>query len=361
MRMLRFRTMSYLDKACTSMEAFSLLVPAGWACEGDVRWSMDNPMLPATCGFKASGQDVDIQALPGHAFFWTSLPHVRLSHPVGSRYLGATVCPPLNPPDFLRDVVLPAVRPNASDMEFVQLSPPVDMGSTLGYGETFQSCRSASSSGASARVLYVEDGRQYEEELYCTVTTFPFRVQAGGTCIDCIFWIADHLISLRAERGRLAGVKGILQTIVYSFRLNPRWLEKYNRITLFLKDRQLYKPYSLRQLSADVDTITFSSGDLFSDGSLPSGTLRQSAYRWIADSLSDAGLIAEYYDPIQQICVWLPAGYDLAWVSETGEYVLGDATDDSLEPGVSGNWQKMEPMGLEPQTGEPSPTAATCI
>lgn len=352
---MHFKTVSYRDSACTTMDAFSLLVPTDWAFEGGIQWRMDNVMMPATCGFKVSGGGVEMQALPGQAFFWTSLPHVRLSHPVGSTYLGAAVCPPLSAPEFLTRVMLPALRPEVDDLTVVREGPATDMGSALGFGATFEDCGSAGSSGAGARVRYRQGDKQYEEELYCTVTAFSFEIPAGGALIDCIFWIADHLFSFRAEQGRLDELKGVLQAIMYSFRLNPHWVGRSNRIVLLLKDRQINKPYSLRQLNAETACLAVGP-----DASLDSCALRQSAYRWIADSLSSDGATGEYYDPIQQICVRLPAGYTYAWASDAGEYLLSNSVDAYPYSGFTELWKIMEPISLGPPVGGPSPSPETC-
>jgi len=305
-------------------------------------------MMPATCGFKASGCGVEIQALPGQAFFWTSLPQVRMSHPVGSTYLGATVCPPITAPDFIRRIMLPALRDDADELTLVSESQPVDMGNTLGFEATFKSCGISESCGAGARVKYQQNAKEFEEELYCTITSFKFALPAGGDLIDCVFWMADSLFSFRGERGRIDEVKDILQTVMYSIRYNPQWLDKNNRIVLFLKDRQINKPYSLRQLSIDLDggVVQYSDGMQYRDQ-------RQSAYRWIADSLCRNNSTDEYYDPIQQICVRLPAGYDDAWASDTGEYLLSNHNDLSSDNRFTEIWKVMEPLRVEPAVNTP--------
>ncbi len=354
--MLYFKPVNYRDKACTGLEAFSLLVPDGWGFEGGVRWSADDVMMPATCGFKVSGNGITVQALPGQAFFWTSLPHVRMSHPVGSKYLGAMVCPPMGTSEFITDIMLPALRPDAEEVSIVMESPLVEMGNTLGMDATFMSAGSAASSGACVKVMYRQNDTQYEEELYSIVTSFEFRVPVGDTPVDYLFWMADPLLSFRAEAGRLDPVKNILQSMVYSFRFNPLWLEKSNLITLYLKDHQINKPYSLRQLSVDVDRAA-----IFTDDRLQSCSLRQSAYQWIAGSLSLGNLTGEYYDPVQQICVQLPQGYDQAWASDAGEYLLSNQGDFALDYRFTDAWTPMEPISIEAPVGAPSATPATYV
>lgn len=352
--MMRFRTFNYVDKACTGMEAFSMLAPADWSLEGGIRWSPDNVMMPATQGFKVSGSDISMEVLPGEAFFWTNLPQVRLSHPVGSRYLGATVCPVFHAGDVIKRILLPAYRGDAGRVVIREESPATDIGGTLGFESAFKNCGISSSEGASLRIEYAEDGKTYEEELFCTVTSFRFAVPSGGSDICVMFWIADHIFSFRAPAGTLDGMAGTFQSMVHSYRINPWWLDKYNRIVLFLKDRQMYRHFSLRQLSADVEKAGTSH-----DAGMRSYALRQSAYRWIADGIGRRGSTGEYYDPIQQICVRLPSGYDHAWASDTGEYLLSDHRDIHPDSGFAEIWKSMEPLSIEPPGPGPSAASAT--
>lgn len=353
--MLRFRTVSCIDKACTGLEAFSLLVPAGWGFEGGVRWSVDNTMMPSTSGFKVAGDGVEIQSLPGQAFVWTSLPQVRQSHPVGTRYLGATFCPPLDASEFLTLMMIPALRPEVDGLTIIRGIPPVDLGSTLGFEATISPGESAHSFGSGIRVQYRESGKIYEEVLYCTVTTFTYKIPVGTAFIDHIFWMADHLISIRAEQGGLDGMKDLLQAILYSFRINPLWMEKANRIALYLKDRQLNKPYSLRQLGTEIDEAVVPGAD-----GMQASELRQSGYRWIADRLCGVSSPGEYYDPIQQICVRLPSGFEHAWASSAGEYLLSNRDDQIEGKCDEDKWKIMEPINLEAPAVGPSETPATC-
>ncbi|CAJ35315.1 hypothetical protein [Methanocella arvoryzae] len=354
--MLRFKTVSCLDKACTGLEAFSLLAPAGWDFEGGIRWSVDDTMMPSTSGFKIAGDGVEMQFLPGQAFVWTSLPQILLTHPAGTRYLGATLCPLLDSSEFLHQIMLPALRPGLDDLAIIRDIQPVRMESTLGFETTLRSSGgSASSSGAGIRVRYRSQGKRYEEALYCTVTTFIFKIPVGSAFIECIFWMADNLVSIRAEPGRLDGLKGLLQTILYSFRFNPLWVEKANRIGIFLKDHQMNKPYSLRQLGREIDEAAIPGA-----GGLQAGRLKESGYRWIADSLCGTSASGEYYDPIQQICVRLPSGFEQAWASDLGEYLLSNSEDRIEDSGLAGAWKIMESISLESAAGRPSATSATC-
>ena len=167
-----------------------------------------------------------------------------------------------------------------------------------------------------------------------------------------VIWMADHMFSFRAEKGALDENAGILQSMAYSLRLNPRWLEMYNRIVLFLKDHPVQRPVSLRQLSVDAREAA-AVDDAIGYG------MRHSAYHWIAENLGRAGATMEYYDPIQQICVRLPATHGHAWANGAGQYLLAGPGDLPPGGGFARIWKMMEPMGVEAPVLEPSAASAT--
>lgn len=344
-----------MDRACTGIEAFSMLMPEGWAFSGGVRWSPEDTMMPAAAGFRASGNGITLQALPGKAFFWTDLAQVRARHPVGSRYLGAVVCPPLEPSDVIRDVILPALRPDAGGLKVIGESPLHTTEVATGSGMEFQSYSSSSLEGSRARVEYDMHGTGIEEEIFCIVTNFSFTVPAGGDEITYAFWMADDIFSFSAEKGKLDDSMGVLQTMMYSLRLNLQWFEKYFRIKKYLKDRQMFRQSSLRQLSMDVDKAVMpDAGEV-----MKLYSQKQSIYGLIARRPDGAAYTGEYYDPVQQICVRLPSSYDHAWANGSGGYLLSNMVDFQPDDSFTEIWKMMEKIGMDTSGLETSAASAS--
>ncbi len=341
--MLRFNKLDHIDRACTGMEAFSMLVPSGWSFEGGLRWSVKNTIMPAALGFKLSGDSVTVQAIPGHAFFWTDLPYIRVSHPIGSKYLGAVVCPVLEPLDVINDIIVPSLRPDASGIKVVEEGPVDRLEGSMGFDAEFKSFARSSTEGARTRLEYSLDGREMEEEIFCTVTVFHFNVSDRSDDLGYIFWMADHMYTFSAEKGKLEHNMDTLQTIMHSFTVNPAWFEKYSRIVLYLKDRQAHRQSSLRQLSMDVDLMVNANVNEI----LRPYAQRHTANKWVAGHLDNGEHTDEYYDPIQQICVRLPSGFDHAWASGTGEYLLSNKSDFQPDSGFTELWKMMEKITVE--------------
>ena len=346
--MLSFETVNYIDRACTGGEAFSMLLPRGWEFSGGIRWSPDEVMMPAALAFELSGTDVTLQALPGKAFFWTDLMQVRARYPIGAGYLGAVVCPPLDVADLIRSVILPSARPEATGLKIID-ERSLGRATAPYAGLDFKDCGSSSMEAYRMHVEYEMGDRRAEEEIFCTIADYRFDVPVGNHGFGYIFWMVDDIFSFSAEKGKLDGPRDILQAVMSSIRLSPQWLEKYQRIKRYLKDRQVFRQSSLRQISRDVDA--FSGPD--AGAVMPLLARRQSIYRLIADNLGDGAALGEYYDPVQQICVRLPDGYDHAWADGSGEYLLSN--DGNLVPDGSFTeiWKRMERIRLESQKPEP--------
>ncbi len=299
--------------------------------------------MPASCEFTAWGDGIAVRALPGQAFTWTSLIQVRLGHPVGSSYLGGIFCPLLEARDIIIDFIIPALRPKAADITIVDWRIQAIEG-TLGFEAGFTSTGNASTEGTHIQIEYDEGGKKFEEELFCTVTSFLYKIPAGGSEIAFVIWMADNMFSFRAEKGGLDGSIGVFQSMMHSFRLNPRWFEAYNRIVMLLKERRTPAPISLRRLSSEAHMAISADNTAWYE-------MRHSAYGWIARNLGRPGATTEYYDPVQQVCVRLPAGHDCAWANGDGEYVLLSPGD--LPPDHNGMWKMMEPMSQDTPGREP--------
>jgi hypothetical protein len=335
------------------MEAFSIFIPRDWEFSGGVRWSPEEVMMPAATGFRVTGNGITLQALPGKAFFWTDLAQVRARHPVGSRYLGAIVCPPMGPAEMIKDVILPSLRPEAAGLTLVCESP-MNMEKPQPTVTEFQSRGSYLLKGYRTRAEYEIDGRSFEEEIFSTVSDHRFKVLIGGDEISYIFWTVDDIFSFSAEKGKLDKNRDILKTMMYSLRFSLQWLEKYDRITKYLKDRQVFRQSSLRQLSMDVDNVAKPD----TSAMMKLYARKRSVYELIAGELGDGTDTGEYYDPIQQICVRLPDTYDRAWANGSGEYLLLNDGDMAPDGSFTEIWKMMERISLEPTGPDPSTASA---
>lgn len=346
--MLRFNMLHYVDRMCTGMEAFSMLIPAGWVFDGGIQWSPNSSMMPASAGYRVSGIDgVEMRALPGQAFIWTNLRTIQIGFPVGSMYLGAMACPPLSPMDVIKKMILPSLRGDVAGIRVVG-EEHVAIDGTLGYDAQFDSYTSSFAHGGKLRIEYESDGREMEEEIFCTVTAFEFYMPAEESQVAYVIWIVDNIYSFRAIKGTLDGFSAVFQVMMHSFRINPLWFDRYNRIVHFLKGHQTSRYHSMKQVNDETEV---SDNDHKYPG-MWSYRQRQEIFRWIAENVGcKISRTDEYYDPIQETSVQLPCGYGCAWTNDASEYVL--SSDDHFKPEAPGAWKQMEKMSIEPPGLQP--------
>jgi hypothetical protein len=303
-------------------------------------------MMPARASYKVAGIDgVEMRALPGQAFIWTSLRTIQLSFPIGSAYLGAVSCPPLSALDTIKKMIVPSLRGDISEIRLIgEECIPID--GTLGYDAQFDPGATSSAYGGKIRIEYESDGRQMEEEIFCTVTSFEF--QAEESQVAYVVWMVDNIHSFRAIKGTLDGFSGAFQVMMHSFRINPLWFDRYNSIVHFLKGHQTSRYLSMKQVNDETEA----SESNYRYPGMQSYRQRQEIYRWIAGNVGcKKSRTDEYYDSVQEITVQLPCGYGCAWASDAGEYVL--SSYDNFKPETPGSWKPMEKMVIEPPGIQP--------
>jgi hypothetical protein len=94
---MRLKQFVYTDSQGTGLEMFRMLAPAGWRFQGGCCWLLDNPGMPAVVNLQLGNpQGAEaFEILPNMNFTWNNNPMTRMMFPVGSRYFGAEVRPPM--------------------------------------------------------------------------------------------------------------------------------------------------------------------------------------------------------------------------------------------------------------------------
>lgn len=207
--------------------AFSLLVPKGWRIEGGI--SRVNPLTANGSG-NAIGAKIDFSVkrdaagsvmlrwLPSINYADTRGTPVEQLFPPGSSYNGMPVLPLLGAADFLVRVVLPYVRPGASDVQVIERK-------TLPAAiRAYQAQAAANGLGrlgvtydaAIVTVTYSESGTRYREVLYTAVENLG-AVAAG-------LWSNKDTLAARAPDAEFDAWKGVGETIRGSVKIDPAWL-----------------------------------------------------------------------------------------------------------------------------------------
>ncbi|MDH4027580.1 MAG: hypothetical protein OEU95_01950 [Nitrospirota bacterium] len=332
----RFSTISYIDRQGIGIEAFRMLIPVEWKFEGGINWVLDNPGMPATAGFRVyapKGRE-GFEVFPNQSFFWTNNQMLFSMFPVGSRYFGNEVRPPVNPADAIKQIIIPRFRSNIKGLRVISERSLPDL-----PGAQSQPGVSVSAQGAKVRIEYELNGTEMEEEIYAVVESYMFRMQTMGGVVTNINWMVDYIFSFKTEKGKFEENLKTFQTIAHSFKLNPQWFNRYSQVVESLIQGQIRQIQSIGQLSR----IISQTNNEISDMMMESYNNRQKVNDRIANDFSQyIRGVDEYRDPNEGKAVELPSGYDNAWSNSSGEYILSD--DPNFNPNINSNlnWERMK-------------------
>jgi hypothetical protein len=153
-----------------------------------------------------------------------------------------------------------------------------------------------------------------------------------------LFWTVSYIFSVRAPEGRLEEFGPVFRTMGSSIRVNPEWLNTYGQVVNFLIQNQMQKIRNAGELSRIISRTHRE----ISDDMLRSWENRQAVYDRLSERFSqNIRSVDEYYDPVSERSVELPAGYRNAWVNGLGEYVISEEEDFNPNIGSNQNWQRM--------------------
>jgi hypothetical protein len=339
--MVRFKTLTYIDKEGIGIEAFRMLIPSDWRFAGGIKWLPDNPGMPAAAGFRVwnpKGKE-EFEVFPTQPFFWTDNQMTLSIFPVGSRYFGNEVRPVAGPIEALKQIVVPRFRHNASGLRIVHEEPLPDLTKAVGAERGSQPGLSASAEGARIRIEYNRGGTIMEEEIYTVVQSVSFPIQTMAGLVTNTNWYVDYVFSFKAEKGKLDTHSKTFQTIAYSFKVNPQWFNRYNQVVEYLVQGQIQRIHNVGQLSK----IISQTSNEIREASMKSYYERQEVNDRIADNFSQyIRGVDKYYNPIEEKPVELPSGYENAWTNGLGEYILSESPSFNPNVGSNKNWRKMK-------------------
>ncbi len=337
---VKFKRYSYIDQQGTGAEAFSFLMPEGWKFSGGLIWLLDNPAMPATAAIKVTspGGTEEWEGFPNQPFWWSTNQGLLSLNPVGSRYFGNEVAPPVDAQQAIRQIILPRFRKNTLNLRIIEEQHLPELAKAVGAGKQ-QPGIEVSADGAKIKIEYTSNGRAVEEEIYCVVEYYTFPIQSWSGVTYNTNWTVDYIFSMKAEKGKLQSASPIFQTITYSFQINPNWYNKYVQLVEYLIRQQIQQIHDIGQLSR----MLAQQSDQMRQDNLQSWYDRQAVGDKIAEDFSDyVRGVDRYYDPFKEQAVELPTGYDNAWVNSLGEYIISPDPDFNPNIGSNLNWQSMQ-------------------
>jgi hypothetical protein len=339
-RGMRLAPFTYTDREGTGLEVFRCLVPAGWKFEGGCRWLLDNPGMPAVVAFQffnPQGAEM-FSALPNINLTWNTNPMASLGHPVGSRYFGAEVRPPMGIRQALRELVLPRCRSQVGNLHILAEEPQPDL-PRLAKSEA--PLVGGSAEGGKVRIRYTLQDKEYDEDIYGVVELYRLPMASMFQPSELLLWYVDFLFSFRAAAGLLDSTMDLFRVMIGSFRLNPQWYAAFKSVAQAMAQQQIQRIHSVGQ----IGQMLAQTGSQIRQQNLNDWYARQDTYDRISANQSRTIRGTEaYLDPNSQQVMELPAGYEQAWVNNLGEVVLSGSTD--FNPNIDSNqhWVPMQPQ-----------------
>ncbi len=325
----------------TSMEAFRLLIPKGWQCDGSITWSA-NPALPAQSRFRfynPNGPE-EFNLFPTLSYFWTNNQLSLRTNPPGSLWFGTPVAEPIDVHAAFTKVIIPSSRKNISGLMIIREQEVPEL-AKLAEGEPVQGVR-VFAKGGKIRIGYQEGGKQKEEELYAAVSQVITDIPGSGFSSGYFtnYWFIDYVFSFKAEKGGLDSRAKIFQTMVYSFKVNPRWFAKVINVKELLIKRYIKGIKAIGK----IGSIVAQSGSQMREEQQRDWERRQEVKDRIVQNFSDnIRGVERYNDSHSGKEVELPSGYGNAWSNDLGEYIVTDSPSYNPNVGSNLHWEQMTP------------------
>jgi hypothetical protein len=337
-----FVTFVYQDPQA-GMEAFRLLIPKGWNADGAIQWSA-NPALPAQSHFRffnPKGSE-EFNLFPTQSYFWTNNRMFLTTNPPGTVRFGTWVAEPVDLQTAFRQLVLRNYRNRIADLHIVSEAPVPEL-AELAKGEPTPGVKAAAE-GGKMRVEYSDHGNAMEEEFYSVVSEFvtpmPGSMMSGGYYIN--YWFIDYIFSFKAAKGELQQNSKTFQTMLFSLKVNPRWLAK----VIHVKERLAQMYINGIRTVGHIGNVIAQTGSEIREQDQRFWEQRQQANERVVDNFCDhIRGVQRYNDPFSGNEVELPSGYGHAWANNLGEYIVTD--NPNLNPNVGSNLH-WEPLPAKP-------------
>lgn len=327
-----------LEDPQVRLPALRLLLPAGWKAEARFDWS-NNASEPCRVSVRAYEPN-GVQAL----LLYPSLMFADLGRSVQARegavVYGMEVRAMIGDARSLAEnVVIARYKPELKAFRIISLEDLPELAKQAFARDELEARTSGMMpkgvrySGARLKLEYPLNGQTVEEEIYYVRYEMPI----GGSIRH---WGIRAPAVFRARKGALERNMPLLRAVHASLKPTPEWLAVARQAsqTLLAASRQ-------RQ-SAQISQALRNAerrGQLF-DALYKQYQQRDAANARIQERfIQTIRGVESYSDPLQELPVELPTGYNRAWVNERGEYVL---TDKPEEPhvGSSDHWRELRKL-----------------
>ncbi|HWA57441.1 MAG TPA: hypothetical protein VG692_09315 [Gemmatimonadales bacterium] len=328
---LRLRIQPVIDPMMNNEEAFRLLVPREWRTEGGLVWrgELSNLVYLQLRLGDPQGRTA-LEFFPTLPFTWSMQGYPGF--PPGSLYLGAYVAQPMDPETFVRQLILPQLRGRVSP-RVVRTEALPKLAEQVAAGVQEPGAVKQVVAGRT-RVEYEEGGRAFEEDIYVVMvyTRVPLTPQY-------LWWGPERAFGFRAEKGQLDRQAPLLQAMLASLRIDPRWFAKVTQVRQMWIENQMQAIRNAAELSRYIartsDEISAMQQQAWENRQASEERTSRAYLEYIRG-------VETYHDSYSGRDVQLPTGYSQVWASRDGEYILANDLHFNPNEAGRGSWERIQ-------------------
>lgn len=274
-KMLTFQKQAIVDTQGFGIEAFRVLVPEGWDFKGAVSWDFNKIPPESSIAFTITSPDGGsvVEQFPHRYFFWSQDPSMQNV----SAQAGLEIHPPLEAIEFIKEIFLPRVRQNTSNLRILESTNLPELAkqakNILQYRMRVFHQISPSQFNLEIRVdagrvkvKYSEGDKIIIEDLTAVITSIITYIPCiYGGIVPASTWI-PVVKSFRAPANELDEKVRIFKIITDSETENPAWSLANIKLTATITRDQLRQQKTIfnrmqqiRQTQLEVDDMIMDS------------------------------------------------------------------------------------------------------
>ena len=334
---LRLQLLEVRDPGINNEVAFTMLIPVGWRTAGGIEWRQNQSNL-ATAHITVSSPDgqVALESFPIVPCTWTQ--GGVMGFPTGSNYLGNIVYPPItDAAQYIGEAILPQYR-QGIEPKMVAREPLAKVAQSVSQAVA-EAGMQKQVIAERVRLAYQWNGRDYEEDYYVALV-----FATGPMLPDTTFWQANQQYAFRAPAGQLEKYAPLLNAMVSSVRVQPKWFAGYQYVVQLWRQNQMQAIRNAGELSRRIaqnsDQIMRMNQEAYENRERSNDRI---AHQW---SETIRG-VETYHDPYADRDVELPNDYKDVWVNPNGEYILSN--DVNFNPNETGDTQQWQRAPVAPE------------
>jgi hypothetical protein len=343
---LIFRNQIVFDPQGLGLEVFRMLVPKDWVFNGGITWNFAKNPPEAFVVYAVASPDGNsvIQQFPHLSMYWSPDQQLQYSY----AQMGDTILQTMGAIDFLQRVFIPQARQGVSDIKVLETQPLPGVAQqalaisnltlTLFYQiSPAQSPYEMRADAGRVKVEYTFNGRRMIEDFGASITYFITNSPTlSGMYVPSIIW-SPTVTSFRCPADEMPGKIRQFQIALFSRFNNPVWQVSYTRLCALVTREKLRQQQAIFARYQQIHKTLEECNDII----WQTYQNRSAAQDRMFDSYSQALRgVDTYVDPVNNMNIELPTGYDNAWTNGT-DYVFSDNANFNPNVISTGNWQQM--------------------